>query len=148
MAREHLDVVTIVFNNSSYAVLNMELDRVGADVPLPELDNGAGLSRNARATAQALAQLLRVAYATGQMPELMASLPLSGHDGTLRRSQNAVGLAHLKTGSLNDVSALAGYVHGPRGQRLVLVAIVNHPNAGAARPALQALVGWAAGVGR
>lgn len=123
-------------------------ERMGPDVPLPELDNGAGLSRNARATAQALAQLLRVAYATGQMPELMASLPLSGHDGTLRRSQNAVGLAHLKTGSLNDVSALAGYVHGPRGQRLVLVAIVNHPNAGAARPALQALVGWAAGVGR
>jgi D-alanyl-D-alanine carboxypeptidase/D-alanyl-D-alanine-endopeptidase (penicillin-binding protein 4) len=75
----------------------------------------------------------------------MASLPLSGHDGTLRRSQNAVGLAHLKTGSLNEVNALAGYVRSTQGKRLVFVAIVNHPNAHAARPALQALVGWAAG---
>lgn len=120
-------------------------ERMGADVPLPDIDNGAGLSRTARTTAQALGRLLRTAYANGQMPELMASLPLSGHDGTLRRSQNAVGLAHLKTGSLNDVSALAGYVHGAQGRRLVFVAIVNHPNAHAARPALQALVGWAAG---
>ena len=32
-----------------------------------------------------------------------------------------------------------------QGRRLVFVAIVNHPNAHAARPALQALVGWAAG---
>jgi len=120
-------------------------ERVGADVPLPDVDNGAGLSRTARTTAQALGRLLRTAYASGHMPELMASLPLSGHDGTLRRSQNAVGLAHLKTGSLNEVSALAGYVHGAQGRRLVFVAIVNHPNAHAARPALQALLAWAAG---
>lgn len=122
-------------------------ERVGADVPVPDVDNGAGLSRTARTTAQALGRLLRAAYTSGHMPELMASLPLSGHDGTLRRSRNAVGLAHLKTGSLNDVSALAGYVHAAQGRRLVFVAIVNHPNAHAARPALQALVAWATGTG-
>ena len=54
------------------------------------------------------------------------------------------GVAHLKTGSLADVQALAGYVHGADGQRRVLVAIVNHPNARAGRAALDALVQWAA----
>jgi len=119
-------------------------ERISAELPVPEIDNGAGLSRSARVSAQALARLLQVAYLSGQMPELMASLPLSGHDGTLRRSQNAVGLAHLKTGSLNDVVSLAGYVHAANGRRLILVALVNHPNASAARPALNALIEWAA----
>ena len=119
--------------------------RLGRDVPVPVVDNGAGLSREARITAQALARLLQVAWASPLMPDLMASLPSSGLDGTLRRSTMGQGLAHLKTGSLRDVYAYAGYVHGADGQRRVLVAIVNHANARAARPALDALVQWAAG---
>lgn len=118
--------------------------RFGPALPAPVMDNGAGLSREARITAQALAALLQQAYASPWMPELMSSLPVSGLDGTLRRSPLPVGTAHLKTGSLRDVQALAGYVEGPDGQRRVLVAIVNHPNARAARPALDALVQWAA----
>lgn len=117
--------------------------RMGGDVPLPVLDNGAGLSRQARATATALARLLQVAYGSGLMPDLMASLPLSGLDGTLRRSRAATGMAHLKTGSLNDVVALAGYVHGTDGHRRVFVAVVNHPDARNARPALDTMVQWA-----
>lgn len=116
--------------------------RMGADVPVPLVDNGSGLSRGERLTAESLARLLQHAYRSGLMPELMASLPVSGHDGTLRRSRVAQGLAHLKTGSLRDVQALAGYVHGPQGERRVFVAIVNHPNAAAARPALEALLEW------
>jgi serine-type D-Ala-D-Ala carboxypeptidase/endopeptidase (penicillin-binding protein 4) len=53
-----------------------------------------------------------------------------------------VGSAHLKTGSLQDVLAIAGYVHGDDGRRWVLVALVNHDRAGAARPALDALIDW------
>ncbi len=52
------------------------------------------------------------------------------------------GRAHLKTGSLRDVAAVAGYVLGASGKRYVLVAVINHPNANAARPALDALVQW------
>jgi len=118
--------------------------RIGPRFPVPVLDNGSGLSREARITAEALARLLQVAYASPMMAELMTSLPASGLDGTLRRSSMGAGLAHLKTGSLRDVYALAGYVHRADGQRLVLVAIINHPNAAAARPALDALVQWAA----
>ena len=118
-------------------------ERISAsDAPL--LENGSGLSRQERISAQALARLLQVAYASPLMPELMASLPISGVDGTLRRVKSrAAGYAHLKTGSLGDVVAVAGYVHASGGRRLVLVALVNHPNAKAARPAIDALVEWA-----
>ncbi len=51
-------------------------------------------------------------------------------------------MAHLKTGSLRDVAGVAGYVLGVSGKRYVLVAVINHPNANAAKPALDALVQW------
>ena len=114
------------------------------DADLPQVDNGAGLSRDARLTAQALARMLQVAWVSPVMPELVASLPITGVDGTLRRSQSRAGTAHLKTGSLRDVMAVAGYVHAASGRRYVLVAVVNHPNAGAARPVLDSLIDWTA----
>lgn len=110
---------------------------------MPVLDNGAGLSRTARASAQALGRMLQTAWTSSVMPEFMASMPISGMDGTLRRSK-ASASAHLKTGSLRDANALAGYVHGNSGQRYVLVAMINHPNANAARPVMDALVDWTA----
>ena len=107
------------------------------------VDNGAGLSRTARISAQALARMLQQAWASPVMPELLSSLPITGIDGTLRRRQGqARGAAHLKTGTLRDAAAIAGYVHADSGQRYVLVALVNHPQAAAARPALDALVDW------
>ncbi len=116
--------------------------RVGEGYPLT-IDNGAGLSRQARLSAQGLLAMLRLAYVSPNMPELMASLPIVGLDGTLKRSRATPASAHLKTGSLRDVMALAGYVHLPDGRRLCLVAMINHANASAGRPALDALVQWA-----
>ena len=78
------------------------------------------------------------------MPELLSSLPINGLDGTMRRSRATPGRAPLKTGSLRDVSGLAGYVLSTSGRRYLLVAVVQHPNASAARPALEALVHWVA----
>jgi len=116
--------------------------RISAD-DVPTLDNGAGLSRFERISANALARLLQSAYRSPLMPELMASLPISGVDGTLKRSRaESRGSAHLKTGSLRDVAALAGYVQGASGKYYVLVAIANHANANAARPAFDALLDW------
>ena len=118
-------------------------DRFGS-ADAPTLDNGSGLSRQERISAQALARLLQTAYLSPHMPELMSSLPITGVDGTLKRSRALPqGRAHLKTGSLRDVAAVAGYVHANSGKRYVLVAIANHPNANAARPAWEALVEWA-----
>jgi D-alanyl-D-alanine carboxypeptidase/D-alanyl-D-alanine-endopeptidase (penicillin-binding protein 4) len=73
----------------------------------------------------------------------MASLPVSGTDGTLRRSRASAGRAHLKTGSLRDAAGVAGYVLSDSGRRYVVVALVNHAQAQAARPALDAIVQWA-----
>jgi D-alanyl-D-alanine carboxypeptidase/D-alanyl-D-alanine-endopeptidase (penicillin-binding protein 4) len=117
--------------------------RFGDDLPV--MDNGSGLSRQERLTARGLARMLQTAYVSGAMPELMASLPIIGVDGTLKNSRSRVsqGWAHLKTGTLKDATAMAGYVHTPTGRRLVVVGIINHPNAAAARPALEALVDWA-----
>ena len=119
-------------------------ERIGGGSEPPVMDNGSGLSRSERISAQALARMLQVAYLSPQMPELMSSLPITGVDGTLRRNRSrAAGNAHLKTGSLRDVVALAGYVHAASGRRYVLVAFINHANAGAGRPALDALLDWA-----
>ena len=113
---------------------------LGSDVVL---DNGSGLSRQTRISALRLARLLTQSFDSPVMSELMSSLPISGLDGTLRRSRATAGRAHLKTGSLRDVAGVAGYVLSHSGRRYVVVAIINHPNANAARPALDAVVQWA-----
>lgn len=118
--------------------------KLGALPPEVVLENGSGLSRDNRLSARTLARLLALAYDSPVMPELMASLPAAGVDGTLRRARTAAGRAHLKTGTLRDVTALAGYVLSASGRRYVVVAMVQHPNAPAARPALEALVNWVA----
>jgi serine-type D-Ala-D-Ala carboxypeptidase/endopeptidase (penicillin-binding protein 4) len=120
-------------------------ERIGTGEGQPVFDNGSGLSREERISAAALGKMLQVAWRSPQMPELVASLPAMGLDGTLRkRTLRSGGAAHLKTGSLRDSAGIAGYVHGASGRRWVVVAIANHGSAGAARPAFDALVDWAA----
>ena len=119
-------------------------ERIGTGEGQPVIDNGSGLSRDARISAAALARMLQVAWRSPLMPELASSLPASGVDGSLRRALRSGGAAHLKTGTLRDAAGVAGYVHGASGRRWVVVAIANHDNAVAARPAFDALVDWAA----
>ena len=129
------------FEASREVVQRWWRERVGGEPPV--LDNGSGLSRDERISAQGLGRLLQVAWGSSSMSELMSSLPITGLDGTLKRSTSQAA-AHLKTGSLRDVAGVAGYVDTASGKRWVLVAILNHPNANAARAALDALVDWAA----
>ena len=106
------------------------------------LENGAGLSRVERLTAGGLATLLQGAFASPLMPEFVSSMPIVGIDGTMRRRQGAAGSAHIKTGLLADTRAIAGYVLAASGRRYAVVAFINHPNAGAGQPALDALLNW------
>jgi D-alanyl-D-alanine carboxypeptidase/D-alanyl-D-alanine-endopeptidase (penicillin-binding protein 4) len=117
-------------------------ERFGAG-DVPAFDNGSGLSRDERITARQLARLLQAAWASPLMPELVSSLPMAGIDGTLKRGR-VKGIAHLKTGSLRDVAGVAGFVDGASGKRYVLVVIANHPQAAAARGAIEALIDWTA----
>jgi len=116
---------------------------------MPELvlDNGAGLSRVSRISAASLARLLTAAWQSPWMPEYVSSLAISGLDGTLTRRLRrppARGVAHLKTGSLRDVRALAGYVQGASGKRYIVVSLVNHDQAQAAQSFEDALITWLA----
>ncbi|MEE3236343.1 MAG: D-alanyl-D-alanine carboxypeptidase/D-alanyl-D-alanine-endopeptidase [Pseudomonadota bacterium] len=93
------------------------------------IDNGAGLSRDSRMTARHLADVLRYAYESPFMPEYLASLSLSGLDGTLSgrfRNSALTGQAHMKTGSLDHVSAVAGFFQSRSGKRFIVVTMLNH----------------------
>ena len=133
---------TVTTEQAREALTRWLVERTGESNGELVVDNGSGLSRKTRISAHRLARLLTQAYDSPVMSELMSSLPISGIDGTLRRSRTTPGRAHLKTGSLRDVAALAGYVLSNSGKRYVVVAIINHPAANAARPALDALVQW------
>ncbi len=120
------------------------LDAHRLSIPGLVLDNGCGLSRRARVSADGLNALLRAAWHSTVMPEFVASLPLGGEDGTLRRhfrEPDVAGRLHAKTGSLDGVLTLAGYAQARSGRRYSFAALVNDPHADAAWPAFQALVG-------
>jgi serine-type D-Ala-D-Ala carboxypeptidase/endopeptidase (penicillin-binding protein 4) len=108
------------------------------------LENGSGLSRRERVSAATLAAVLRSAWASPVMPELVASLPVLSVDGTFKSHHvdGAGGHAHLKGGTLDEAQAMAGYVLDRRGKRWIVVMLVNHANANAAQPALDALADW------
>lgn len=111
------------------AVITDWLLKKTPDVKSLTLDNGAGLSRDARISARDFNRILQFAWRQPYMPEFTASLALSGHDGTLRRrfdDSNLTGQAHLKTGSLDHVSAIAGFVQSRSGRRFSVVVLHNH----------------------
>jgi len=112
-----------------------------------KLENGAGLSRESRMTARDLGQMLRYAYESPFMPEYLSSLSLSGLDGTLSRrfrDSALTGKAHIKTGSLDDVSAFAGYFQSRAGNRYIVVTMHNYTDIhrGPGEEVQEALLQW------
>ncbi len=109
------------------------------------IENGSGLSRIERISAEHLGQMLVSAYHSAVMPELMASLPILSKDGTVMgrlKDSQSNGRAHLKTGSLDGVGAVAGYVLDANNHRHVMVMMVSHVNAAASKNAQDALIEW------
>jgi serine-type D-Ala-D-Ala carboxypeptidase/endopeptidase (penicillin-binding protein 4) len=119
------------------------------DIKAPELrvDNGSGLSRNAQASALTLARLLLASWNSNFMPEFVSSLPLSAMDGTMRkrfRASDLEGQAHMKTGLLNGVRAIGGFMRTRSGRNLVMVSLHNHPGVqyGSGTEVQDALIEW------
>ena len=113
----------------------------------PELiiENGSGLSRKEQISARHMGQLLLTAFNSAVMPEFLSSLPIAAVDGTLKNrftDTATKGQAHMKTGALTNVRALAGYVLDRKGRRIVVIFFVNHEKAAQSRPAMEALVNW------
>ncbi len=121
------------------------LARRALNFPELVLDNGAGLSRRERISAENLASLLALAWKGPLMPEFIASLPLVAIDGTMKKrlqSNGVAGQAHIKTGSLEGVKCIAGYLLDRSGHWQIVVFLVNHANAAAAQAAQDALLAW------
>jgi D-alanyl-D-alanine carboxypeptidase/D-alanyl-D-alanine-endopeptidase (penicillin-binding protein 4) len=111
------------------------------------IENGAGLSRKTRTTARDMAKMLQFAWRQSYMPEYLASMSLSGLDGTLRQrfaNTGLVGKAHLKTGSLDHVTAIAGYLQSRSGRRFAVVAMQNFEDIhrGPGEEVQEALLRW------
>jgi D-alanyl-D-alanine carboxypeptidase/D-alanyl-D-alanine-endopeptidase (penicillin-binding protein 4) len=121
------------------------LERKGLAMPELVLDNGSGLSRIARISPAHMNALLQAAWRSPVMPEFVASLPIVAVDGTMKKrlkDEPVAGHAHIKTGMLSNVRAMAGYVLDQRGRRHTVVMIVNHPRATETDPAMDALLAW------
>ena len=96
------------------------VDNVGQLV----LENGSGLSRKERATARMLGQVLEKAYFSPFKQDFVNTLPIAGTDGTLKKRFRQAGLPlRLKTGTLKDVRALAGYWLGENPK--IVVVLIN-----------------------
>jgi D-alanyl-D-alanine carboxypeptidase/D-alanyl-D-alanine-endopeptidase (penicillin-binding protein 4) len=129
------------------AVISKWLEDNGLASTEIALANGAGLSRDTRTTARDMAKMLRFAWRKPYMPEYLASLSLSGLDGTLRHrftNNELAGKAHLKTGSMDHVTAIAGYLQSRTGRRFAVVAIQNFENIhrGPGEEVQEALLRW------
>ncbi len=117
------------------------------DFPELVVDNGSGLSRQERISADSLNRLLQAAWNSPTMPEFIASLPIVGIDGTMKRrlkDSAATGRAHIKTGTLDGVKTAAGYALDAQGRRYSVSFLINHPKAQAGSAAIDALLLWLA----
>ena len=111
------------------------------------LENGSGLSRIERITAQGMGKMLLSAWNSAVMPEFLASLPVAGNDGTLKKRLNntsLAGRAHLKTGYLEGVRAIAGYVLDTQNQRWAVDFLINDPKSLQGKGAIDELLKWVA----
>ena len=105
----------------------------GLDLPHLRLVNGSGLSRETRLSARGLAQVLLAAERSRFRPEFAQSLPIVSLDGTMRprlEGNPEAARARLKTGRIDGVRSMAGYVRTRSGGALAVVVIQNHPRVG------------------
>ena len=111
-----------------------------AGIPSAEmrLDDGAGLSRSALVSANAIVRLLRYMDGHRHREAFLEALPVAGVDGTLRqrfRGTPAQGNLRAKTGTLRYVHTLSGFMTNVSGRRLVFSAMLNaYEPTGAAEP--------------
>lgn len=101
------------------------------------INDGSGLSRNNCLTASALTSILNSAHNNRKLFEsFYGVMSIAGVDGTLRhrmRGTFAEKNVHGKTGTLNNVSALTGYVTTRDGDLFCFSMLMNGGNHGAYR---------------
>ncbi|WP_087691649.1 D-alanyl-D-alanine carboxypeptidase/D-alanyl-D-alanine-endopeptidase [Pandoraea sp. PE-S2R-1] len=129
----------------SRAALDRWLDKHDLSMPGLVVENGSGLSRRERISAAELTGLLQHAINSPTAQVLVESMPTVGVDGTMRNrltGSPVAGNAHIKTGTLDDVRAVAGYVGTRNGDIYVVVSLVNDAKANNTRAFNDALISW------
>jgi D-alanyl-D-alanine carboxypeptidase/D-alanyl-D-alanine-endopeptidase (penicillin-binding protein 4) len=131
------------------AAVRAWMNQHGIDTTGLVLENGSGLSRIERITPVQMGGVLQAGLRSNWAPEFQSSIPIVAVDGTMRRRLHdspAAGRARLKTGTLRNVTAIAGYVPDASGRQCVVVAFVNSELAanGHGRAVLDSLVDWVA----
>lgn len=129
----------------SEQVLRKWVANKGFDFPELVLENGAGLSRKERLSPLNLSLLLQDIQLSPFSAEIEASLPIVGVDGTMKKRHDNCAVtahAHFKTGSLEGVKSIAGYLQSRSGKQWILVFIINHPNAALGQQAQDELIEW------
>ncbi|MFL5469582.1 MAG: D-alanyl-D-alanine carboxypeptidase/D-alanyl-D-alanine-endopeptidase [Gemmatimonadaceae bacterium] len=114
--------------NASSLLNSFFATKVGADTTRLTFADGSGLSTLDRVTPRAQVQLLGYAHRAGWGPWLHSSLPVAGDSELLKRRMRntpAEGNLHAKTGTTNDVIALAGYVTAVNGEVLAFSFLYN-----------------------
>ncbi|WP_300729261.1 D-alanyl-D-alanine carboxypeptidase/D-alanyl-D-alanine-endopeptidase [Pseudomonas sp.] len=111
-------------------VVRQWLAKKGITAPHLVMENGSGLSRAERVSAREMAQMLQAAWKSPYAAEFISSMPIAGKDGTMRKRLKTTamnGQAHVKTGTLNTVRAIAGFSRDVNGNTWAVVAILNDP---------------------
>ncbi|NIP81931.1 MAG: D-alanyl-D-alanine carboxypeptidase/D-alanyl-D-alanine-endopeptidase [Gemmatimonadetes bacterium] len=103
------------------------LEEAGADASTVFMDDGSGLSTEDRASARSIVELLAFMARSPYGDEYMETLPEAATSRGLRRMQqtDAAGNLRAKTGTIDRVSALSGYVTARSGERLAFSIISN-----------------------
>ena len=129
----------------SRAVIDRWLVKVAGAVPVGTfIDNGSGLSRETKISAETMGRVLNYGFNSYVMPEFMASLPSAGFDGTMKKRGLATGSAHVKTGLIRDVRSIAGYVTDVNACRWSVVVMMNGKRLDGDRLFSQAVLQWCA----
>lgn len=114
--------------NASALLKKFFATKVGTDTSRLIFADGSGLSTIDRVTPRAQVQLLGYAHRASWGPWLHSSLPVAGDSELLKRRMRntpAEGNLHAKTGTTNDVIALAGYVTAVNGEILAFSFLYN-----------------------
>ena len=111
------------------AALKQALTRLGVNSMGYQLVDGSGLSRKNLVSPRALVQTLKAMTQPQYRDSFRASLPIAGQSGTLRQrfvGTVAQGRLWAKTGTLQGVTALSGYLERPDQSPLTFSILVNH----------------------
>jgi serine-type D-Ala-D-Ala carboxypeptidase/endopeptidase (penicillin-binding protein 4) len=110
-------------------VISSFLSEIGINRYSYEILEGSGLTRYNKVNADVYVKLLKFMYDDRFLFDyFMNSLSIAGKDGTLRHRMigtNAEGNVFAKTGTLNGVSALSGYVIDKDNEILIFYCVMN-----------------------